>query len=279
MDGVPRRARHVWRREIHGATANLGGGAGGFDYRPEGRFFFGGGGGFGKGHMGMDRLASATDFTAPRAFGYVGFKPKGFGINGGASGARSRSKTNRAIQFAAALPPELGGNLLTGGIDRDATGEETTLLSDQWGEYADNFDVKSYRVDLNVGIRHARFGRNGFTESGALSVSLELLDQAIDLNQTDIKVHVWRQKGDIRPFFQSSVRREMSNGDTTTDLQFAGRPDSQFNVNGLPAPGNTFMAKGGVTFMSFIGSLTFEYEVKRAPDEHRQGLAIRARFK
>lgn len=262
-----------------GGTINLGGGASGFDFRPAERWVFGAGGGFGAGHMAINGLNAATDFKAPRAFGYVGFKPHGFGINAGGSAARSTSKTRRTIAFVATLPAELGGDILLGGIDRAAQSEETAVLSDQWSEYADNLDVRTYTIDWNVGVRRARFARSGFTETGAGSLSLQALDQVLSLTQSDAKFHVWRRKGSIRPFGEMKYRREVTDGKTTTALRFADAPDSDYKVEGLPVPGNTVAGRGGVTFMTRLGAVTVEYEFNKAPGQSRQGAHLRVRFK
>ena len=77
----------------------------------------------------------------------------------------------------------------------------------------DNLDVKSYTVDWTVGMRHARFNRNGFAESGASSLSLRGEDQSVKLTQTDVKVHIWRRKGNIRPYLETTFRRELTDGE------------------------------------------------------------------
>jgi autotransporter-associated beta strand protein len=263
---------------VHGGKVNLGGGASGFDYRPPGRWIFGAGGGFAKGDMTINNVPASTDYQAPRAFGYAGFRPQSFGITGGISTARSRSKTDRRIAFAAGLP-QLGLDLLTGGIDREARAEETSLLSDEWGEYADNLNVKSYRVDWNFGIRHARFARNGFSEEGAGALALTAIDQVLNLRQADVKLHVWRRQGNLRPFAETMFRREMSDAETRTALKFTDTPDSEFDADGLPVPGNAFTGRFGVSWMTLFGALTFEYQIKRAPNQSRQAFDVRMRFK
>src|SRR5262249_45983942 len=151
-----------------------------------------------------------------RAFGYVGYKPQAFGIRAGGSAARSSAKTNRQIQFAATLPLELGADLLLGGIDRTAQSQETSLLSDEWSEYADHQNVRTYRVDWNIGIRHARFARDGFVEKGAGALALAADAQTLNLRQTDVKIHIWRRSGSYRPYLETMFRRELSDGNNIT---------------------------------------------------------------
>jgi len=74
-------------------------------------------------------------------------------------------------------------------------------------------------------------------------------------------------------------RWELTNGRTTTDLQFAGAPGTNFEVEGLPATGNKFSARGGVTMMTRIGALTTEYRISHAPGQTLQSVDVRLRFK
>ena len=115
-----------------GGRMDLTDSAGGFDMRLSDRWLIGGGGGFGSGRLGLDGAGSSSDVNTPRAFGVVGFQPKGFGIHGGASVSRSVSTSERALHIIATLAPELGGGPLTEGIDRIAAADEVTIQSDQW---------------------------------------------------------------------------------------------------------------------------------------------------
>jgi autotransporter-associated beta strand protein len=265
--------------DARGAVVDLGAGGGGFDWRGSDRWSFGGGGGFGAGHMGMSALDAGTDFKAPRAFAHVGFKPRGFGLRGGGSTARTTYKTARRIAFAATAPLELGAALLTGGIDRLAESEQTGTVSDTWSEYNDNTKVKTYTLDWMVGVRHARITRDAFDETGALSLSLSGDDDTLSLTQTDVKLHLWRREGRIRPFFETTLRRELTDGETSTAVQFTGVDNSSFKVDGLTVPGNTFIGRGGVTWRTWLGSLTFEYQLHKSPGQTRQTADLRVRFK
>jgi hypothetical protein len=152
-------------------------------------------------------------------------------------------------------------------------------LSDQWSEYADNLDVRTYTIDWTVGMRHARFGRSGFTESGAGALSLVSEGDVLNLTQTDLKVHVWRRSGRVRPYAEGTYRRELTKGTLATHMRFADTPDSGFEVAGLPVPGDTFAGRTGVTFATRVGSLTFEYQMQRAAGQFRQSADMRVRFK
>jgi len=229
--------------------------------------------------MSLSGLSGATDYQAPRAFGYAGFRPRGFGLAGGASAARASSNTKRQIVFAALLPPELGGTPLTDGIDREAESNETSLVSDQWGQYDDSLNVRSYTIDWVVGVRRARFGRNGFTESGAGALALSAADQALTLRQTDVKLHLWKNKGTFRPYVEALVRREMTNGRLEEVLALANTPNSQFLVQGLPADGNAVAGRIGATLFTNLGAYTLEYRFRRSTGQTRQSVDFRVRFK
>jgi hypothetical protein len=237
----------------------------------------GGGGGLGFGSMSLDGLSASSDFSAPRAFGVVGFKPKGFGIRGGGSFARAKGKNTRRMVIVAMLPEELGGGPLSGGIDRLAKSEEVTVQSDQWTEYADNWEFRTYRLDYTFGVRRARFARDSFVEGGAGSLSLEYDGGTLNLTSTDVKVHWWRRKGEFRPYIETLVRRS-SGFDPTLPLAFAEEEDSDFEAAGLPMGANAFVARAGLTFVSRIGSLTVEYKIRKASGQTSQIADLRFRF-
>jgi autotransporter-associated beta strand protein len=260
-----------------GGVVDLSDGAGGFQFKVSDRFLVGGGGGFGFGSMSLDGLAAGSDFSAPRAFGVVGFKPKGFGIRGGGSFSRSKAKSNRRIVIIATLPQEFGGAPLTGGIDREAVSEEVTVQSDQWSEYADHQDFGTYRLDYMVGVRRARFARDGFAETGAGALSLESDGDTLNLTDTDVKVHWWRRKGGIRPYLETLFRRS-SGFPHALPVEFAEDEDSDFETAGLPMGQNAFASRMGVTFVRKIGSFTFEYRIRKASGQTVQSGDLRFRF-
>lgn len=130
-----------------------------------------------------------------------------------------------------------------------------------------------------VGLRRAQFGRQGFAESGASALSLMLPEQTLTLRQADIKVHLWRRERDVRPFFEAIYRREMTSGRTPTRLEFAEVPGSAFTVEGLPVPGHTVAARGGVTLLTWLGAWTFEYQARHSPGQFAQSADLRVRFK
>jgi autotransporter-associated beta strand protein len=260
-----------------GGDANVCGGAGGADRGLGGHWLVGGGGGFGGGSLGLGGFGS-TDYHAPRAFGYAGWKPKTFGVRFGGSVARSSYKTQRPIEFVATLPVDLGGQPLDEGVNRQAQSNQQGTSSDQWSEIHDSRKKGTYTYESTLSIRHARFTRGGWDESGAQSLSLAAASQTLTLNETDIRLHGFRREGTFRPFFEVFYRRQLTDGATTTELNFANTPNSTFSVQGIPVPGNTFSGRGGASMKLRLGQLTFEYSFLHSPVERRQGISLRFRF-
>jgi hypothetical protein len=71
----------------------------------------------------------------------------------------------------------------------------------------------------------------------------------------------------------------MTNGRTTTRLEFADVPGSAFTIEGLPVPGHTFSGRAGVTFMTWLGAWTFEYQARYATGHFAHAGDVRVRFK
>jgi autotransporter-associated beta strand protein len=260
-----------------GGDANVCGGGGGADRGLGDQWLVGGGGGFGGGTLGLGGFGS-TDYHAPRAFGYAGWKPKNFGVRFGSSIARSSYKTQRPIEFVATLPVDLGGQPLDAGVDRQAQSNQKGTSSDQWSEIHDSRKKGTYTYEGTLSIRHARFTRGGWDESGAQSLSLGAASQTLTLNETDIRLHGFRREGTFRPFFDVLYRRQLTNGATTTDLNFADTPNSTFSVQGIPVPGNTYSGRGGATMKLRVGQLTLEYSFLHSSAETRQSVGLHFRF-
>jgi autotransporter-associated beta strand protein len=260
-----------------GGTADLSDGAGGFEFRLGDRFLVGGGGGFGFGSLALDGLTAASDFSAPRAFGLFGFKPKAFSLRAGGSFSRSKTKSTRAIVIIATLPPELGGAPFSGGIDREAQADEVTVQDDQWSEYADNQDFGTYRLDYMVGIRRAKFDRDGFIETGADALGLRSVGETMKLTDVDVKTYLWRRKGNTRPYLETLIRRS-SGLQATIPVEFAADGNSDFEAAGLPIGQNSFAGRAGVTFVRRIGAFTFEYRFRKTSGQTTQAGDFRFRF-
>jgi autotransporter-associated beta strand protein len=261
-----------------GGFANLGGGAGGFDWRVSERFLFGAGAGFGAGHLSLNQMAGSSDLQAPRVFGYGGFKHGRFGLRGGGSAARSRSTTDRRVAFAATMPDEMGGDPLTGGFDRAGASRELALVSDEWSEYNDNFEYKTYTIDVILGLRRMQFSREGLLESGLGALALRLPDQTLAFTQADWRFNVFRREGEYRPFFQTMYRRELTDGQIRTFANFSDVPGAEFVVAGIPIPENLFAGRGGLTMETFLGEMTFQYRFSIAPGQRQHSGDFRLRW-
>jgi hypothetical protein len=249
----------------------------GFDYKLAEHWLVGGGGGFGKGSMGLDGFGASTKASAPRGYGVLGFKPKGFSIRGGGSVARSKSESKRNILLVARLPQELGGTPVTGGLLREPTSEEVTIQSDQWSEYAGHVNVDDFRLDVMFGARRARFSRGAFTESGAGALSLQADDNVMTITDTDVKVQLRRIEGRHRPYFETLVRHS-SGWPETTKLRFAEEDASEFEVRGLPLGSNALAVRTGLNAIRKAGTFTFEYRFRKAAGQFVQALDLRYRF-
>ena len=261
-----------------GGGATVCAGAGGADKRLSDRWSIGGGGSFTGGNLGIGGLGSG-DYKAPRAFGYVGYQPRAFGLHGGGSVSKSSYNTTRPIVFQATLPIDLGGQPLTEGVDRTAESEQQGATSDTWSEIHDSRKIHEYTIEGTLGVRHVRISRSAFSETGAISLSLNGADEVISLTQTDVKIHGFRRSGRYRPFFDATYRRELAEGRTEADMNLSGFPASDFIVEGIGVPASTYSGRVGLTLDTFLGQATMVYEYKQAPGERRQSAGLRVRFK
>lgn len=261
-----------------GGHTNVCAGAGGADRRFSERWTLGGGGSYTGGSMGLGNMGSG-DYTSPRAFGYVGYKPSRLGFRGGGSAAKSNYRTERQITFRATLPPELGAQPLGEGVNRKAESEQQGATKDAWSEIHDSRKMRSFTVEGLLGVRHATISRASFLETGAISLSLDGGDETLALTQTDFKVHAFRREGTFRPFFDMNYRRELAAGRTEANVKFTGLPNSEFIVEGINVPASSYHTRAGLTFATLVGQATFTYEYKQAPGQRRQTASLRFRFK
>jgi hypothetical protein len=162
--------------------------------------------------------------------------------------------------------------------EREETINGRELTRAQRSEYDDSVKVKSYTLDWLIGLRRAQFTRNPFTETGAFSLALTAAKEVLTLRQTDVKLHLWRRSGTWRPFFETTYRRETTKGKTDASLEFVNAPNTDFVVDGLSVPGNTYTVRGGVTLRKWLGAYTLEYEYRRSPRQSRHVADLRVRF-
>ena len=272
------RANYDRTSQARGGHSDICTGAGGADRRISDRWTVGGGGSFTGGNMNLDGMGNG-DYSAPRAFGYLGFKPKAVGVRAGGSTSHSSYSTQRHIQFQALLPAVLGGEALSEGVDRVAEAKQNGTTADAWSELHDSRKIKTYTLEGLFGLRRARVSRGNFSEDGAIALDLNVAEQILNLTQTDLKVHLWRREGTYRPFADFNFRHELTTGQMSADLSFDGFPDSNFTIEGIGVPNNSYSGRGGVTMVTLIGQATLAYEFKVAPGQKRQTLGFRVRFK
>ena len=267
--------------ELSGATSNIGGSGGGFDFKPAGNWTIGGGGSFSFGNLSLTEISGSTNVKAPRAFGYssVGFGP--FHFHGGGSAAKTKNDTKRDIRFAASVPDENGNHVPLGdGVDREAESDQSGDVEDGWTELEHTQNWTEWTLDSKAGWRTARFGRDAFNESGAGAISLEGDATSLVSHESHFEVHLFKKTGGWRPRMLVTYRREFGDDVTTADVNFENRPDSQFQVSGLPIPRNTFNGLFGLTVQSQIGlQYIFEYETQQASGESHHAFHFRMRFK
>jgi uncharacterized protein with beta-barrel porin domain len=128
-------------------------------------------------------------------------------------------------------------------------------------------------------VRHARISRSAFAEDGAISISLDGIDETLNLTQTNAKLRFWRREGTYRPFGDFNYRRELAEDGTQAAVRFDGFPNSDFIVQGINIPTSTYTIRGGMVFVMRFGQATLTYEYKGAVGQKRQTLGFRVRFK
>src|SRR5690606_8005693 len=104
----------------------------------------------------------------------------------GASVARPSYITERAIDFQARLDPVFGGLPIFGGVRREAIGEIDGLETSVWGEWRVQRALGSWMVQPGVGVRHARYRRNAWSEDGAGALSLSAPRQTATSSQAEV---------------------------------------------------------------------------------------------
>jgi hypothetical protein len=230
--------------------------------------------------MSLSEVSGTSQMTAPRAFAYSGFGFGPFHLHGGGSASKTKTDTQRNIQFAALVPDE-NGNLvpLSTGVDRDADSDQDGGTQDAWSEWQTTQKFKGWTVDSKLGLRAARFSRKSFAESGADSISLAGLAEELTMREANVDLHLFKRSGNWRPNILMTYRREVGDDTTGADVNFAGRPDSQFEVQGVPIPTDTFQGLFGLTARILGLEYTFEYETKQSRDESHHAVHFRMRFR
>jgi uncharacterized protein with beta-barrel porin domain len=262
----------------HGGTAQMSGIVFGGDWTVANRWLVGGGGGYSSGTLVLDDLIESSDYTAPRAFGFIGYSHRRWIAHAGASLARSAYSTRRKFDFAAQLPAAFGGTMIFGGVDREAVSSQAGMASEAWGDWSLPVRLGMWVAHPETTFRYARYGRGTWNESGAQGLSLTGQEQAITSVQGGIGARVTRMNGRFRPNASATYRRELSNGRTMTSLQLPNHSDELFYISGAELPRNSFAAHAGLNFEADRFGLSLGFDLRRASGQTRNAIEFGVGF-
>jgi outer membrane autotransporter protein len=189
----------------------------------------------------------------------------------GGSLAHNAYDVRRTFAFTALLPEAFGGGPLFGGVNREATSTPDGTATDLWGDWAFPVRLGAWSIRPSAGLRYARYATRAWTETGADALSLSAPDQAIHSAQGDLGLRAGRSTGRFRPNASATYRRELTNGTTPTTLLLSDRA-GLFLINGLPLTREALTTRAGLTFQTEHTDLSFEYELRRAPNQTRQAI-------
>jgi hypothetical protein len=263
--------------DAHGGDAQISGLTVGEDWTRT-SWLVGIGGGYTKGRLALNGLAESSDYSATRGFGYVGYSAHRWTAHVGASIAPSRDEIRRTFAFTARLPETLGGAPLFGGVEHDAKSTSAGLATDVWGDWALPLRAGAWTIRPAGGVRYARYGRRGWQESGAATLSLSATDQTLRSAQGDLSLHVARALGRFQLNTSSAYRRELTDGRTAVTTQLSDRNDATFLVRGLPLTRDAVTTQAGVMFQADRVALSLSYDARLAPGQMRQGIQVSLGF-
>ena len=230
------------------------------------------GGGYSSGELTLDGLNESSDYSAPRAFGYVGYTRDRWIANFGASLARSAYETHRAFAFAAQLPQAFGGARIFGGVDREALSTQAGLAPEVWGDWTLPLHLGSWAVRPGTTVRYARYARDAWVERDALSLSLTGPDQTIASFQGEVGLGATRMTGRWRPYASTTYRRELGSGRTVTALRLGDGSDGVFEIAGQALARDTFAARAGLLFRTDRYDMSLAFDFRQASGQTRHGL-------
>ena len=267
--------------EFSGGTANLGGGGGGVNLKPTGRMLAGIGGAFSLGSLSLNDISGQATLKAPRARGYTGFRFGAFHVHAGSSVAKNNNGTKRDVKIHAHVP-DANGNLvpMSNGVDREAESDQDGYTEDLWGDLQHTYKKPSWLMDSKIGLRATRYVRRAFTETGGGSISLDGAEEVLQSREVRFDFHAFKKTGGWRPRILLNYMREFGDDATSADVNFKERPESQFQVTGLPIPRDMFHGLFGLTMRSMSGlEYTVEYETTQATNESHNAVHFRMRFR
>src|SRR5205814_4041909 len=98
--------------------------------------------------------------------------------------------------------------------------------------------------------------------------------------EAHVDVNLLKRTGAYRPRIVLNYLRELGDEATTANVNFQERPDSEFEVGGIPIPRDMFHGVFGLTVRMVSGlEYTFEYETTQATNESHNAVHFRMRFK
>jgi fibronectin-binding autotransporter adhesin len=262
-----------------GGSANVGGGGGGVDFRPRGNVLAGLGAGLSLGSLSLSDISGKSTLKAPRAFGYSGVRFGPFHLHAGSSASKNNSDTNRDVKIHAQVPDE-NGNLvpLSNGVDRGAASDQNGYTADAWSELQHTRKWSGWMTDSKFGFRATRYVRRAFDETGAGAISLAGIEDVLKSRETHFDFNTFKQSGSWRPRIVLNYLREFGDDATVADVNFQQRPESQFQVTGIPIPRDMFHGLFGLTMRTLSGlEYTVEYETTQASNESHNAVRFRVR--
>jgi outer membrane autotransporter protein len=255
------------------AEARLSGVVAGADWALGARWLAGIGGGYGSGDLDLGGRIGTARYVAPRAFGYVEYATNRWSAQAGASFSRPSYEVARAMHFVARYDPQLGGGALSGGIDREAASRQSGMSADLWAGWRLRMARGAWSFSPGLSLRHSRFGRESWTETGAGALSLGADAQSVAMTSIDAGLDVIRA-GRLRPFTRVEYRRQLSGLRPGAVVRFAETPSS-FVVDGLAFAGHDGAATVGLAWR--VGrnvDLSAAYDLRASEGQVRH--AVRA---
>jgi len=262
----------------HGAAADLSGFVLGDEWAFGDRWSVGAGGGYSTGRINLDGVDQSSGYKAPRAFGYVARGGVRWTADAGAGLAHNTYDIKRSFAFVARLPDAFGGAPLFGGVSRSAAAVSGGTSSDAWADLGMPTGIGSWMLQPGVGVRFARYGRDGSTETGADALSLTAAADAVRSAQLDLGLRASRRRGLVRPSASVSYRRELTDGRNAETLQLADEPGSASVTNGIPFARSAVALHAGVSLASGRVALTLAYDGREAAGQTRHALQFGMQF-
>ncbi len=184
----------------------------------------------------------------------------------------------------------IGGRLLLPGITPGRWGNRG-CVGIQQGSFGGDPAVRDARTAVargqrrphsRAGIDHDFHGRSSRHRADSCQRPGDAARHAHERQhrQSEVDLNLFKKSGAWRPRIVLNYLHEFADDSTLADVNFQQRPDSQFEVTGLPIPRDVFHGLFGLTMRSMSGlEYTFEYETTQASNESHNAVHFRMRFK